>query len=102
MAVIELMGFLRDGNIKNSVNLPNVELPRGTGTRLTLIHKNIPNMINQITSTFSAENVNIENMVNKSKGAIAYTVIDADGDIPEHAIDAIKVIDGMVKVRVIK
>lgn len=102
MAVIELMGFLQDGNIKNSVNLPTVELPRSAGTRLTLIHKNIPNMINQITSTFTAENVNIENMVNKSKGTIAYTVIDADGDIPEHAIECIKVIDGMVKVRVIK
>lgn len=102
MAAMQLADFLESGNITNSVNFPNVELPRGKGTRITLMHDNVPNMINKITSTFTEENVNIENMVNKSKGTVAYTLIDADCGVSPHTVEAIKSIEGMKKVRVIK
>lgn len=102
MASLQLADFLESGNITNSVNFPNVELPKPDGARIAIIHDNIPNMINQVTAAFSKESVNIENLVNKSKGNIAYTLIDTENIISESILDILKKIDCVKKIRVIK
>jgi D-3-phosphoglycerate dehydrogenase len=102
MAVNEISDYLENGNITNSVNFPSVSVPRTAKARVTIIHKNIPNVISRITSAVASENVNIDNMVNKSKGEYAYTMIDTDTDINEQAISAITALDEVIRVRVIK
>lgn len=103
MAVDEVKNFLENGNIKNSVNYPNCDMGRiGTNPRLTILHKNIPNMIGQFTYLLAEENVNIENMTNKSRGNYAYTLIDIETvrglqDLEEQ----VKKINGVLKVRII-
>ncbi len=102
MAAKELVEYLENGNIVNSVNYPNCELPRTAGTvRITVLHKNIPNMIANISAAFSAKNINIENMVNKSRGDYACTILDVE-NIDDAAIEEFKAVDGIIKVRVIK
>lgn len=101
MAVMEIDEFLRYGNIKNSVNFPNVSMPMSGDKRLCLFHANIPNMLSQITAVLSETGVNIENMINKSKGDNAYTMVDVTGEIPETAVAKLNAVDGIVKVRVI-
>ncbi len=102
MAALQLADYLESGNITNSVNFPNVELARGKGTRIALIHNNIPSMINKMTAAFTAQSLNIENMVNKSKGEIAYTLIDTEAAVDSGVIDALKSIEGIKRVRVIE
>lgn len=102
MASKELISFLEEGTIKNSVNFPNVEMPASNDTRVTVIHKNIPNMVAQITSAFSKESINIENMVDKSKKENAYTILDVSGGNIEKAIENLNAIDGIIRVRVIR
>lgn len=102
MAADEIKAYLERGAIKNSVNMPAVELGAVNGTRICVIHRNVPTMISQITGAITAENVNIDNMVNKSRKAYAYTAIDTDGDVTEDVISAISAVDGVLRVRVIK
>ncbi len=102
MAVAEIRDFLENGNITHSVNLPDVAVPRTGRTRITIIHKNVPNVISKITTTVANENINIDNMVNKSRGEYAYTMLDTDADVSEEAIAAITQLEETVKVRVIK
>ena len=102
MAVAEIRDFLENGNITHSVNLPDVAVPRTGRTRITIIHKNVPNVISKITTTVADENINIDNMVNKSRGEYAYTMLDTDTDVSEEAIAAITQLEETVKVRVIK
>ena len=103
MAVKELIDYMENGNIVNSVNFPNCELARTENTtRLTILHKNIPNTLSSITSIFSQKSVNIENMMNKSKNDYACTILDVASDVEDDVVNAIKAIDGMIKVRVIK
>lgn len=102
MAVAEVRDFLENGNITHSVNLPDVAVPRTGRTRITIIHKNVPNVISKITTTVANENINIDNMVNKSRGEYAYTMLDTDADVSEEAIAAITQLEETVKVRVIK
>lgn len=102
MASKELISFLEEGTIKNSVNFPNVELPASDDTRITVIHKNIPNMVAQITSALSKESINIENMVDKSKKESAYTILDVTGGNVEKAVANLNAIDGIIRVRVIR
>ncbi|MBQ2999099.1 MAG: phosphoglycerate dehydrogenase [Clostridia bacterium] len=101
MAAMEIDEFLRYGNIKNSVNFPNVSMPMSGDKRLCVFHANIPNMLSQITAVLSETGINIENMINKSKGDNAYTMVDVTGDIPETAVAKLNAVDGIVKVRVI-
>ena len=101
MAVNELRDFLENGNITNSVNMPEVVVPRSGKARITLLHKNVPNTISQITAKVAEENINIDNMVNKSRGAYAYTMIDTDTDVSKEAIDALSAMDNIIRVRVI-
>jgi len=101
MAAKELVDYMENGNIVNSVNYPNCELPRTSEARITVLHKNVPNMISSITTLFAQNSINIENMVNKSKGDNACTILEADG--ADEALAAkIAEIEGVIKVRVIK
>ncbi len=101
MASTELRDFLEDGNIKNSVNFPDCILPRGSARRICVIHKNIPNVINPVTNAISSHNINIDNMLNKSKGEYAYTIIDVNkADISDIEPNLAN-IEGVVSIRVI-
>ena len=102
MAVNQLKDFLENGNIKNSVNLPNVEAARNGKMRIAIIHRNIPNVLSKILPAVSAGGLNIDNMVNKSKGEYAYTMIDVDGDVTDEALSEVKQIEGLIRMRVIK
>jgi len=101
MAAKELMDYIENGNIVNSVNLPEVTMPRSGENRICVIHKNIPNMITAITSIFANDGVNIENLLNKSRGDYAYTLLDTGAADTAAVADEIKAIDGVIKVRVI-
>lgn len=102
MAAKEISSYLIDGNIKNSVNFPNAEMPRSGDIRLCIIHKNVPNKLSQISSLLGQENINIENMLNKSKGQYAYTIIDIIGECPDKVIASLKALPDCSKVRVIR
>jgi len=102
MAVEQLRDYIENGNIKNSVNYPHCELPRSLDTqRITIAHRNIPNMVGQITSILASKNINISNMINKSKGSYAYTIIDIEGEISNETLDRLSQIVGVLRVRVI-
>ena len=102
MAAQELKDFLENGNIKNSVNFPNCDMGKVCGSRVTIAHKNIPTMLNQITDVFTKDNINIENMINKSKGDYAYTMIDTHTEITATMLNDMKAIDGVIKVSLYK
>lgn len=100
MAVKEIMNYLENGSIKNSVNYPNCEVAKLISkARITLLHKNIPSMITKFTTVLSSYNVNIEELVNKSKGDYAYSVFDIDKEVTEEMKKALEEIDGVLKVR---
>ena len=101
MAARELDDYLVNGNIKNSVNYPNVEMARSGEARICVLHANVPAVITKITAAISGEGLNIENMTNKSKGENAYTVVDVSSIPSEHAVASITAVDGVRKVRVI-
>ena len=98
MAADELIDYIENGTIKNSVNFPNAELAKTGDALVCVLHKNIPALISQITTAVSAKGANIENLVNKSKKDWSYTMLDVTGDVDA---DAIAAIDGVVKVRVL-
>ncbi len=102
MAVNEIVDYLENGNITHSVNYPSVSVPRSGKTRITILHKNVPNVISNISAAVANENINIDNMVNKSRGEFAYTMLDTDTDVSDDAIEAIKALDNIIRVRVIK
>ena len=103
MAANELVDYLENGNIKNSVNFPSCDMGvcQAEG-RVAILHKNIPNMIGQITSAFAKNGYNISDLTNKSKGTRAYTLIDIESKASEKLVDELNAIDGVLKVRVIK
>lgn len=103
MAVKEMMDFLENGNIKNSVNYPNCDMGMKTegSTRITIMHKNIPNMISQFTALLAREGFNISDLTNKSKKQYAYTMLDVDTEVSSEVFDEITGIDGVLRVRVI-
>ena len=101
MAAEQLRDYLLNGNIKNSVNLPNVSQEWSGISRICLIHKNIPAMLTQITSILSDEGVNVENLTNKSKKDYAYTMVDVDTRIKDAVADKLRAIPGMIRVRVL-
>ncbi len=102
MAANELVDYIENGNIKNSVNLPDAEM-NAVGTKICIIHKNVPEVIANITSAISGSGANIENMLNKSKKDFAYTMIDTTGkDIDDAMVNELSNIANIIKVRVIK
>ena len=103
MAVSEIRDFMENGNIKNSVNYPNCDAGVcQTAGRITIAHKNVPNMLSQFTTVFSNDGVNIENMVNKSRGNFAYTILDICSDSTDEVVKELEALDGVIRVRVIK
>ncbi len=102
MAADEIKDYLENGNIKNSVNLPNVSMPRENGAkRVCIIHQNIPNMISTRTGVLAKIGVNLENMQSKSKKDYAYTILDVTGNVNDDTEKAINDNDGIIFVRVI-
>ena len=103
MAVKQLMDYLENGNIVNSVNYPNCNMGVCTQAgRIAINHKNIPNMLSQFTTVFASENINISDMTNKSRGQWAYTILDIESPSTSSLVSKIAEIDGVVKVRIIK
>ena len=99
MAAQQLDEFLTCGNIRNSVNFPSVGLPHSEKPRVCIMNKNVPNMLTQITSAFSAQNINIENLANGSKGEIAYTIVETNVPIGADILQKLTEIDGIFGVR---
>ena len=101
MAANQVRDFLENGNIKNSVNFPNVIMERSGVQRLCVIHRNVPAVIAQITTQLGADGVNVENMTNKSKGEYAYTMVDAGSVVDAKVIEDIRKVPGVIRLRVI-
>ncbi len=101
MAVQQSVDFLENGNIINSVNFPECQMSRTAKNRLTVCHKNIPNMVGQISTVLAHSNINIENMLNRSKGENAYTIIDYEGEITDHIAEKITQIKGVLRTRIL-
>ena len=99
MIAKQVKDYLENGNIVNSVNFPDSKMPRAGEERLAITHKNIPNMVRQITKAIAEEDANIVDMLNKSKGNFAYTLIDIEKEIPNTVIENIKQVEGILKVR---
>ncbi|MCH5320702.1 MAG: phosphoglycerate dehydrogenase [Eubacterium sp.] len=102
MGALELVDFLENGNIKNSVNMPAVSMAKTGVARITIIHKNQPNMIATITDTISKDGINISAFEDKNRGEYAYSIIDTDSELSDQVVDDITAIEGVIKVRVIK
>lgn len=99
MAAKQTRDYLMTGSIRNSVNLPACELAPAEKHRISVIHKNVPNMISQIAAVMGQANVNIEHMVNRSRGDVAYTVVDSLDDVPADIAQALSAIEGVVRAR---
>ena len=103
MAVEELMDYLENGNIRNSVNYPNCDMGVcHAASRVAVLHLNVPNMIGQITGILASGNVNISDMTNKSRDKYAYTLLDLENPAEEDMVEKLKAIKGVLRVRVIK
>ena len=101
MVVDQVRDYLEDGTIRNAVNFANVEMPRESPYRVAVANANVPNMLGQISSAMAKAGLNIHNMVNKSRGELAYTLVDVDSPVEEAVIKAIAAIDGVLAVRAI-
>jgi len=102
MAALELDEYIRFGNIKNSVNFPNVSVPFTGGSRVCVCHDNIPDMIAKISGTFSGQGINIDNLTDQSRGDNAYSIVDVSADVTDSVVNALTAIKGVNRVRVIK
>ena len=102
MAAEEIKDYLENGTIKNSVNFPDAELARTEGTqRLAIANSNVPNMVGQISTLLADAGLNISDLLNKSRGDLAYTLVDVDGQVPTSVMDQIRSIDGVLTARLI-
>lgn len=103
MAVNQIVDYIENGNIKNSVNYPACDMGVcSKAGRITINHKNVPNMLSQLTGALASANINISDMASKSKGDFAYTILDLDAAATPDAVEKIKALDGVIKVRVVK
>jgi D-3-phosphoglycerate dehydrogenase len=102
MAADQLREFLENGNVRNSVNYPEAVLPRlPNTTRLAIANRNVPNMVGQISTALAAHRINIADLLNKSRGEYAYTLIDADGALGEELLGELRSIDGVLSARIV-
>ncbi|HHI93942.1 MAG TPA: 3-phosphoglycerate dehydrogenase [Gammaproteobacteria bacterium] len=101
MVAEQVRDYLENGNITNSVNFPEVNMPRTEGVRIAVVNSNVPNMVGQITTALAGGGLNIIDMLNKSCGDLAYTLVDVDKDASEAVLDAVRAIDGVLAVRAI-
>lgn len=102
MAAHELRDYLENGNIKNSVNFPDASLPQSGDYRLCVMHKNEPGIVAQLATVVADEKLNIANMINKSKGEYAYTIIEINGSLPQTSVDKVASLDKIIRTRVIE
>jgi D-3-phosphoglycerate dehydrogenase len=102
MVAEQVKDYLESGNIVNSVNFPNVSMPRGTAHRLVVGNANVPNMVGQISTIMADANLNINDMINQSRGELAYTIVDVDSHIPDSVVETIKSLDGIMVARAIQ
>ncbi|MBQ5675163.1 MAG: 3-phosphoglycerate dehydrogenase, partial [Lachnospiraceae bacterium] len=103
MAVKEMMNYLENGNIINSVNYPNLDMGVcSQAGRVAIFHKNIANMISKFTATFGDLNINITDMSNKSRGEVAYTMLDVEESLTDEIVSKLQAIEGVIRVRVVK
>ena len=101
MAARQAREYLENGNITNSVNFPDVSFARADGDRITILHENKVGMLGIITDKVATKGLNIENLVNKARGDVAYTILDFNGEAPESVVKSLESIDGVIKVRLI-
>ena len=99
MVADQVSDYLENGNICNAVNFPNISMPRESGFRLAIANANVPNMLGQISTTLADAGLNIHNMVNKSRGDFAFTLVDVESAVPQSAVDQLKAIGGVLRVR---
>ncbi len=99
MVAEQLADYLQNGNILNSVNFPNIAMPRGSRYRLAIANANVPNMLGQISTALACAGLNINNMMNKSRGELAFTLVDVETEIPRPVIDQLAAIQGVLRVR---
>jgi len=99
MVVDQLRDYFEEGNVRNSVNFPEVVIPRNEGSRVVLVNANVPNMLGQISTTLAEAGLNIIDMLNKSRGEIAYTLADVEGPIPEPVMQQLAAIEGVITAR---
>ena len=102
MAVDELTDYLENGNIRRSVNLPDMVMDRSGVERLCILHKNVPGMLANITSLFGRDGVNVENLSNKSRGEYAYTMVDLGTKVAERVIEDVQHMANVIRVRVLE
>ncbi|MEJ5189678.1 MAG: phosphoglycerate dehydrogenase [Breznakiellaceae bacterium] len=102
MAVLQLRDYLEAGNIKNSVNFPHCKLEQRSPYRLLVANRNVPNMVGQITTILAEGNINITDLINHHKDKYAYNIIDTESPIPDHLIQKIQAVEGIIRVRVIE
>jgi len=102
MAVDEIKDYLENGNVKNSVNFPNVVSERTSGDRICVLHRNIPNMLSKISSVLGEMSINIEYLHSKARGEIGYAMLDITDTVPDAVVSNLKNIEGVLLVRVIK
>ena len=102
MAAHELTEYLENGNIKNSVNYPNTSMPHDGDARICIMHRNKAGMLSNISTAVAAEGINIENMINRSKGDYAYTIVEIIGEIPQSVVDKLGTLEDIIRIRVIK
>jgi D-3-phosphoglycerate dehydrogenase len=101
MVADQIRDYLEHGNVQNAVNFPAVVMPRESNYRIAIANANVPNMVGQISTTMAKAGLNIHNMMNKSKGDVAYTLLDVESDVPQAVIDSISKIEGVLSVRYI-
>jgi D-3-phosphoglycerate dehydrogenase / 2-oxoglutarate reductase len=101
MVVDQLREYLEHGSIRNAVNFPSVEMARESPFRIAIANANVPNMLGQISTAMAHHGLNIHNMVNKSRGEMAYTIVDVDSPVDDTLIAAVAAIEGVLSVRAI-
>ena len=101
MVAQQLKDFLENGNIRNSVNFPNVSMPRETEYRIIVANANVPNMLGQVSTVLAGEGLNIHDMVNKSRDNLAFTIVDVDSELSEDTCKKLKAIEGVLSVRIV-
>jgi D-3-phosphoglycerate dehydrogenase len=99
MVAENVKDYLENGNVKNSVNFPEAIMPRSDAWRVTIANANVPNMVGQISTTLALAGLNIEDLLNKSLGDLAYTIVDLDGPVPDETIEALRGIEGVLALR---
>ena len=102
MAAHELMDYIENGNIKNSVNFPDASLPQSGDYRLCVLHKNEPGIVAKLATVVADEKLNIANMINKSKGEYAYTIIEINGSLPKTSVEKVASLENIIRTRVIE